>query len=40
MKRALFQWEEGTGSVIRRPEQPSVPTRRRYVWLYIWHLAW
>jgi hypothetical protein len=31
--------ERKTGRAIRRPEQPQIPARRRYVWLFLWRLA-
>jgi len=40
MKRTFRAVEQKTGRAIRRPEQPEIPARRRYVWLFIWRLAW
>ena len=33
MKRRLRPVKKDTGRIIRHPEQPDIPARRRYVWL-------
>lgn len=40
MERTFRAVEQKTGRAIRRPEQPDIPARRRYVWLLVWRLAW
>jgi hypothetical protein len=39
IKRTFQAIEHKTGRVIRHPELPDIPARRRYVWLFIWRLA-
>jgi hypothetical protein len=40
MRRTFRAFEQKTGRAIRHPEQPDIPARGRYVWLFIWRLAW